>query len=77
VSGNTRTFWVNPNPNLRHGTGYAYYRKGCRCDDCLGAWRAMHARRKRANPDYLARRRQATQRWRQRQLAERIAEATR
>jgi hypothetical protein len=76
VSGNTRTFWVNPDPTLRHGTIYAYNDKGCRCDDCLDAWRGYHERRK-TDPEYLARRLRATQRWRQRQLAERIAEATR
>lgn len=72
-----RLYWINPDPNLRHGTCYAYSAKGCRCDDCLDAWRARHERRKQTDPGYVERRRQATRRWRERQLAERIQEAAR
>lgn len=64
-----RIYWVNPDPNLRHGTTYAYYRRGCRCDDCYGAYRAYHERRKQQGPEYLAARNRAKQRSRARKAA--------
>ena len=68
-----RTYWINPDPNLRHGTYYSYYAKGCRCDACYGHWRQDHERRKATDPDYMARRRAASFRYHERQRAEREA----
>jgi hypothetical protein len=64
-----RSYWVNLDPNVNHGTNYAYYRKGCRCDDCYGWWAADHERRKRTDPTYVARRRAAAYRYFERQRA--------
>ena len=61
-----RVYWINPDPNLRHGTHYVYFYKGCRCDDCYRWWHHYHEHRKRTDPDYMARRRAASFRYKER-----------
>jgi hypothetical protein len=66
-----RVYRINPDPNLKHGTSYAYFDKGCRCDDCYGWWQRHHEHRKRTDPDYMARRRAAAFRYKERQRQQR------
>lgn len=66
-----RTYWVNPDPTLRHGTPSAYQTKGCRCDTCYGWWHRDYERRKATDPNFMARRRAASYRHFERKRAER------
>lgn len=67
----TRIHWVNPDPDIKHGTATAYKVDGCRCDRCYDWWRNYYETKKATDPTFVARNRAASFRYLERQRAAR------